>query len=61
MLARTGRPPELPDRRKVEVYVTGREQGAIDRAARQAQLSRSAWVRGLVLVALRERRDTTRP
>jgi hypothetical protein len=52
MTARIGRPPEIPDRVKLEVYLTAREREALARAATQAKVSASAWVRRLILDAL---------
>jgi hypothetical protein len=61
MTERTSRPPEIPDRVKVEVYLTAREHRAIHRAAAQARVSRSAWVRALVVAALTDGTRRTTP
>jgi hypothetical protein len=47
-----GRPPEIPDRRTLTVYVSGREQRRITRAAKRAHVSVSAWLRALAVAAL---------
>jgi len=47
-----GRPPEIPDRVELVVYLSRKERGAIARAARQADVSVSAWVRAVALTAL---------
>ena len=54
-----GRPTEIPDRVELVVYLRRKERGAIVRAARQADVSASAWVRAVALAALRDR--TGRP
>jgi hypothetical protein len=54
-----GRPPEIPERVELTVYVSKREQAAVQRAAQQADVSTSAWVRALVLAALTERTGRT--
>jgi hypothetical protein len=50
---RLGRPRELPDRVRVSVYLTAREQRTLARVAQRAQLTTSAWLRRLVREALR--------
>jgi hypothetical protein len=50
-----GRPTEIPDRVKLEVYMTARERRRITQAAKRAKVSASAWMRGLALVALEDR------
>jgi hypothetical protein len=52
MPARLGRPPEIPDRVTLYVYVSAREQRRIARAARRAKVSASAWIRAVALAAL---------
>jgi hypothetical protein len=52
MPVRLGRPPEIPDRVTLYVYVTATEQRRITRAARRAKVSASAWVRSVALAAL---------
>ncbi len=52
---RLGRPTEIPNRVKLEVYLTGRERRAIVAAATQANVSASAWVRAAALTALKAR------
>jgi len=50
--ARVGRPPEIPDRVTLYVYLTARERRAIARAAKRARISASAWMRALAVAAL---------
>jgi hypothetical protein len=52
MPVRRGRPPEIPDRVTLYVYVTAQEQRRIARAARRAKVSASAWLRARALAAL---------
>jgi hypothetical protein len=52
---RLGRPPEITDRVELVVYLSRKERGAIARAARQADVSVSAWVRAVALAALTDR------
>jgi hypothetical protein len=47
-----GRPPLIPNRTKVSIYVTRQESRRIARAARAQRLSASAWLRELALAAL---------
>jgi len=49
---RIGRPPEIPDRVTLAVYLTAQERRALIRTARHAKVSASAWVRRLILDAL---------
>jgi hypothetical protein len=49
---RRGRPPEIPHRIGLRVYVSRREGRAIAAAARQAGRSASAWVRAVAVAAL---------
>lgn len=58
-MTRTGRPPEIPDRVKLQVYLSRSELRAIARLAKGADVSTSAWVRKLVLAALRDRTGRT--
>jgi hypothetical protein len=51
-MAKMGRPPEIPNRVTLYVYVTAQEQRRIARAARRAHLSASAWVRTVARAAL---------
>ena len=53
-MQRRGRPPEIPNRVTLAVYLTAQERRALVRTAKQRQLSASAWVRRLVLDALAE-------
>jgi hypothetical protein len=55
---RLGRPPEIPNRVKVFVYLRAGERQAIARAAKRANVSTSAWMRATALAALTE--DRTR-
>jgi hypothetical protein len=50
--ARIGRPPEIPNRVTLYVYLTVQEQRRIARAARRAKVSASAWTRACALAAL---------
>ena len=52
MAVRLGRPPEIPNRVTLWVYVTAQEQRRIARAAKRANLSASAWLRTLAVAAL---------
>jgi hypothetical protein len=52
MPVRRGRPPEIPDRVTLYVYVSAPEQRRIARAAKRAHLSASAWLRALAQAAL---------
>jgi hypothetical protein len=56
---RLGRPTEIPDRVELVVYLTRSERREIVRAAQQAHVSASAWVRTVALAALKDR--TRRP
>ena len=58
-MARLGRPTEIPDRTSLRVYLSRAEQRAVARLARSADVSSSAWVRALVLTALRDRTGKT--
>jgi hypothetical protein len=51
-IRRRGRPPEIPDRVTLAVYLTAQERRRLARAARQQQMSTSAWVRAIALTAL---------
>jgi hypothetical protein len=50
-----GRPPEIPNRVKLFVYLRAGERQAIARAAKQANVSTSAWMRAVALAALKDR------
>jgi hypothetical protein len=52
---RLGRPPEIPDRVELVVYLSRSDRRAIIRAAKQADVSASAWVRAVALAALKDR------
>jgi hypothetical protein len=52
MQVRKGRPPEIPQRVTLYVYLSAPEQRRIARAARRAHLSTSAWLRQVALAAL---------
>src|SRR5262249_7448154 len=52
---RLGRPPEIPDRVELMVYLSRKERAAIVRAAKRAHVSASAWVRAVALAALPDR------
>jgi hypothetical protein len=54
MPARLGRPPLFRRRVKLEVFLEAGELRAIKRAARQADVSASAWVRSVALAALND-------
>jgi hypothetical protein len=56
---RIGRPPEIPNRVELVVYLSRPERTAIRRAAKRADVSTSAWVRAVALAALQDR--TRRP
>jgi hypothetical protein len=56
---RLGRPPEIPDRVELIVYLSRSERGAIVRAAKRADVSASAWVRAVALAALKDRTKRT--
>jgi hypothetical protein len=56
---RLGRPTEIPDRVELVVYLSGKERGGIVRAAKQANVSASAWVRAVALAALKDRTKRT--
>ena len=56
---RLGRPPEIPNRVKLFIYVTAGERQAIARAAKRANVSTSAWVRAVALAALPDRTGRT--
>jgi hypothetical protein len=47
-----GRPPLIPNRTKLAVYVTRQESRRIARVARAQRVSASAWLRALALAAL---------
>jgi hypothetical protein len=47
-----GRPPLIPNRTKLSLYVTRQESRQIARAARARRQSASAWLRELALAAL---------
>lgn len=49
---RMGRPPEIPDRVTLAVYLTAQERRALVRTAKRAEVSASAWVRRLIVDAL---------
>jgi hypothetical protein len=51
-IRRPGRPPEIPNRVTLAVYLTANERRALVRSARQAEVSASAWVRRLIVDAL---------
>jgi len=50
--ARIGRPPEIPNRVTLAVYLTAQERRALVRTAKQGRQSASAWVRRLIVDAL---------
>jgi hypothetical protein len=54
-----GRPPEIPNRRKLQVYLSAGELRAIARAAKHANVSTSAWMRAVALAALKDRTGRT--
>lgn len=54
-MTRPGRPAEIPDRAKLQVYLSRSELRAVARRAKRADMSTSAWVRALVLAALKDR------
>jgi hypothetical protein len=47
-----GRPTEIHNRVRLDVYMTRAERKAINSAARAAHVSASAWVRAAALAAL---------
>jgi hypothetical protein len=47
-----GRPPLIPNRTTVLVYLTRQEARRLARAAQARRLSRSAWLREVALAAL---------
>jgi hypothetical protein len=47
-----GRPTEIPDRVRLDIYLSARELRAIAQAAKRANVSTSAWVRDKALTAL---------
>lgn len=49
---RPGRPPEIPNRVTLAVYLTAQERRALVRTAKQERRSASAWVRRLIVDAL---------
>jgi hypothetical protein len=55
MTARMGRPPEFRRRVRLEVLLEASERRAIERAAKRANVSTSAWVRAVALAALQDR------
>jgi uncharacterized membrane protein len=54
MATRMGRPPEFKRRVRLEVLLEARERREITRAAKQARVSASAWMRTTALAALHE-------
>jgi len=52
---KTGRPVEMPDRVKFSLYLSRKEFLAVTEAATEAEVSASAWVRAIVLKALKRR------
>jgi hypothetical protein len=56
---RLGRPTEIPDRVELIVYLTRSERRQIVQAAKQADVSASAWVRARALAALAGRTRRT--
>jgi hypothetical protein len=60
MRSRTGRPPDFADRVKLQVYLERTERRAVEAVAKRANVSASAWVRALVLAALKDRTGRTR-
>jgi hypothetical protein len=50
-----GRPTEIPDRVRLNIYLSAGELRAIARAAKRAHVSTSAWVRAVALAALKDR------
>ena len=59
MPARLGRPPVFRHRVKLDVFLETVELRAIKAAAKQADVSASAWVRAVALAALRDRTGGT--
>ena len=53
MTARMGRPPEFRRRARLEVLLEASERRAIDRLARAAGVSVSAWARRALVAAVR--------
>jgi hypothetical protein len=58
-MTKAGRPPEIPNRRKLQVYLSRTELRAIKQVAKEANVSASAWVRAVALAALRDRTGRT--
>jgi hypothetical protein len=59
MPARLGRPPLFRHRVKLDVFFEAGELRAVKRAAKQADVSASAWVRAAALAALKDRTGRT--
>jgi len=59
MPARLGRPPLFRHRVKLDVFFEAGELRAIKRAAKEANLSASGWVRRVALAALHGRTGRT--
>jgi hypothetical protein len=59
MTTKAGRPPEISNRVKLQVYLSAGELRAIKRVAKQADVSASAWVRSAALATLRDRAGRT--
>jgi hypothetical protein len=59
MPARIGRPPLFRRRVKLDVFLEAGELRAIKAAAKVGNVSASAWVRSVVLAALKDRTGRT--
>jgi hypothetical protein len=59
MPALLGRPPLFRHRVKLDLFLEAGELRAIKRAAKQADMSASGWVRCVALAALKERTGRT--
>lgn len=58
-MAKAGRPPEILNRVKLQVYLSAGELRAVARAAKHANVSASAWIRALAVAALKDRTGRT--